>query len=344
MDLANAPGSPMELFVKPIVRQYHHKGLIWRAPEAEEVRSYELFFDLIYVGIIAISGDAAAEQATGEALLRFSITFILGWKIWSDVVQFVSWFDADDVYRRVSVLFLLVLLLGLTTNMAEFLGETYTPAISFYIAARLFTGISMAIYAYMLPLIRPALLNQIILIIVSVALWIGSTFVEDPHRQALIWTAIMLDLIGHVIVILVMRVMKKWFEFWPAINIEHRIERTNAFVSLVFGYSVVSLLYQSAVKMSLDAYFGKAVLGLVQAYCFNWLYFEIDSFNLRTHAIRRHMLSCESNIVSFLNTPILTTIVISAGVVHATLAFHPLVRDSRSSTRADCSNARHRVS
>lgn len=62
---------------------------------------------------------------------------------------------------------------------------------------------------------------------------------------------------------------KAWFdrvfEFYPAINIEHRTERMNAFVSLVFGniaaspnlsvtstkkqttgYSVYALLYQSA--------------------------------------------------------------------------------------------------
>ena len=82
-----------------------------------------------------------------------------------------------------------------------------------------------------------------------------------------------------------------WFEFFPAMNIEHKTERTNAFVTLVFGYSVVALLYQNNGSIGINAFFGKAVLGLIQAFSFNWLYFEIDAWNVHTHAIRRHFLS-----------------------------------------------------
>lgn len=56
------------------------------------------------------------------------------------------------------------------------------------------------------------------------------------------------------------------------------------------GYSVVALLYQSS-RNGIDAHYGKAALGLTQAFCFNWLYFEVDGSNLQTHAIRRHKLS-----------------------------------------------------
>lgn len=62
---------PLVLFKVPVVRQYFHKGILWRASTSEEVRSFELFVDLLYVGIIAINGDAAAESPTGEALLKF---------------------------------------------------------------------------------------------------------------------------------------------------------------------------------------------------------------------------------------------------------------------------------
>lgn len=83
----------------------------------------------------------------------------------------------------------------------------------------------------------------------------------------------------------------KWFEFSPAINIEHKTERTKAFVTLVFGYSVVALLFQDRAPYGINGFFGKAVLGLIQAFSFNWLDFEIDSWNLHTHAIRRHIVS-----------------------------------------------------
>jgi low temperature requirement protein LtrA len=145
-------GTFMRFYQKPIVRQYFHKGLLWRAKEAQEVASYELFIDLFYVGIIAITGDTAAEHPSGESLLRFVITFIMGWKFWSDISLLISWFDSDDVLRRCSVLFILTCLLGFTTNMAAAFESTWTPLVGFYLAARLFLTASMFWYAWSMPM------------------------------------------------------------------------------------------------------------------------------------------------------------------------------------------------
>lgn len=82
------------------------------------------------------------------------------------------------------------------------------------------------------------------------------------------------------------------FELYPAINIEHKSERTKQFVTLVLGYSVVGLLYQSSASFGLNAFFGKAVLGLVLAFAVNWIYFEIDGGKIHIHAIRRHVVTC----------------------------------------------------
>ena len=86
-------GQSMKFLNKPVIRQYLHKGLIWRASEMEEVASFELFVDLLYVGIIAINGDQAAEDPTGAALLHFCVTFILSWKLWSELTLVISWFE-----------------------------------------------------------------------------------------------------------------------------------------------------------------------------------------------------------------------------------------------------------
>jgi len=101
-----------KLYKKPIVRQYFHRGLLWRASQATEVAAYELFVDLLYVGIIAINGDNAAESPTGEELQRFAITFIMSWRIWSDLSVLVSWFATDDLIQRLSVLYIMACLVG----------------------------------------------------------------------------------------------------------------------------------------------------------------------------------------------------------------------------------------
>ena len=91
-DAERRKGKSIKFWAKPVVRQYWHKGLLWRASEVEEVASFELFIDLLYVGIIAVIGDKAAEDPTGFGFLRFAVTFILGWKMWSDLTQIISWF------------------------------------------------------------------------------------------------------------------------------------------------------------------------------------------------------------------------------------------------------------
>jgi hypothetical protein len=66
------------------------------------------------------------------------------------------------------------------------------------------------------------------LVTVSSAIWIGSIHVDVPNRYALIWIAILMDLLGHVPITLIMRAAQKsekpgfiakhlgkYFEFYP---------------------------------------------------------------------------------------------------------------------------------
>lgn len=179
--------------------------------------------------------------------------------------------------------------------------DTYVQLAGYYITARLFLALWAAVTAYLVPLIRGMMISQIIQYLVGVALWIGSTQVEYPKSLGLIIMALAVDICGSSVYITLFRYSKshntptaqriqKFYEFYPAINIEHKVERTNAFVCLVIGYGVVGVFYQNQ-GYGLNAFFGKAVLGLAQAYIFNWLYFDIDSGQLHSHAIRRRPMT-----------------------------------------------------
>lgn len=168
-------------------------------------------------------------------------------------------------------------------------------------------GVELPVQLVLIPgVVRGSMIGNGVITLIPTALWIGSIHVEEPGKQGLIWPAICLDLFGNILLVFVQRpspwlakrlpaFIKEKLEFFPGTNIEHRIERTNAFVTLVFGSCVLGLLYQSNVEFGINAFFGKAVLGLIQAFVFNWIYFEIDSFNLHTHAIRRHVFSGEQS-------------------------------------------------
>jgi low temperature requirement protein LtrA len=186
----------MSFWKRPAIRQYFHQGLIWRAEEKEEVAAFELFVDLLYVGIIAINGDRLAEDPTGMALLQFIITFVLSWKLWSELTQIVSWFETDDIFQRLCVLFFMACLTGFTLNIENAFGSTYTALIGFYLAQRFFQAIYFLWLAYLLPIIRGVMVGSVILILISATIWIGSIHVDGTQRLALIWVALPLELYG----------------------------------------------------------------------------------------------------------------------------------------------------
>ncbi|KAI9670122.1 MAG: hypothetical protein M1817_004459 [Caeruleum heppii] len=330
-DAERQRGTVVNFYQTPVVRQYFHKGLLWRASSSEEVASFELFVDLLYVGIIAVIGDTASEHPTGGTLLDFVIAFILSWKIWSDLTLITSWFETNDIFQRFCVLFVMACLFGLTTNIVDAPKHTYAQMIAFYLAARLFEAVYFVWISFIIPMMRAAILGNALAIVVPSALWIASIHVEEPQRQALIWIAIVLDLFGQSTLIIFVRGskifskklgkrMEELFDFYPAVNIEHKTERTNAFVTLVFGYSVVALLYQNRASLGLNAFFGKAILGLVQAFAFNWLYFEIDSFNLFQHAIRRSFIS--SMLWLIIHLPFIMSYILSASALSRLVVAH----------------------
>jgi low temperature requirement protein LtrA len=301
----------LKFWKRPVVRQYFHKGLLWRSKESGKVASFELFIDLLYVGIIGAIGDTASEDATALSLLHFTITYLIGWRMWTDVATIINWFEAGDVFQRLSILLYLACLLGFTINIASAFESTYTAMIAFYLAERMFQGLYFIWVTIIVPTVRGVMIGQAILIFFTCPLWIASVHTPYPGQLGLIFSALIIDIFGGTLFSYFMRAIQRMdlndtsrrsvrflalisshFDFYPAINIEHRVERNNAFVSLVFGYSVFTILYQNRFSSTTaNAIFGKACLLLIQAFAFNWMYFEIDLANLHVHAIRRHFIS-----------------------------------------------------
>ncbi|KAG4419008.1 hypothetical protein IFR04_007869 [Cadophora malorum] len=310
-EASNQAGMNMKFWKRPVVRQYFHKGLLWRSKASGEVASFELFIDLLYVGVIEAIGHTASEHATGSALLHYLVTYAMSAKMWVDITNMTNWFETGDIMQRLSILFFLLCLLGFTVNIANAFDTTYTATVAFYLGARLLQGVYFAWVAIWVPTVRGPMTLQSISVFVISAVWIASIHVKYPARLGLMIPAVLCDLFGSMCIALIMRTFQKFnvsesktrvsllmtrlsthFEFFPAFNIEHRVERNNTFIALVFGYSILAILYQNRYSVfASNAIFGKACLSLIQAFCFNWIYFEIDLLNMSVHAIRRHYVS-----------------------------------------------------
>ncbi|KAL8283608.1 hypothetical protein RQP46_005403 [Phenoliferia psychrophenolica] len=99
----------------------------------------------------------------------------------------------------------------------------------------------------------------------------------------------------------------------PAINIEHMIERNNAFITVVLGESVVSLLYVASTgTIGASRTFGRSALALTVTFIFNALYYSALSKRF-VHAIRRHWTT---NVVwDTLTWPISTALILASAAV-----------------------------
>lgn len=293
----------IKFYKRPVLRQYFHKGMLWRASGLEEVSSFELFVDLLYVGILEIIGERVSAVPTGEHFYRYVIFMALTWKIWNDLMMLISWFETDDLISKLFILLTIIALQGISFNMLEaFSGQTWAQLIVFYMIARGLAGCYCLLQSYFIPGLRAMAVCSVLSVLVPSALWTASIFVELPGRIALICVALTLDTIGLTWTIPLQRNastisarlavwVDKHFQLYPAINIEHKSERTKQFVTLVIGAQVLSLSFQSATAWGWNAFFGKAIMGLIQGFTINWIYFEVDGGHIGVHAIRRHVLS-----------------------------------------------------
>lgn len=104
------------LFKRPLIRQWVLQDKVYREVDDREPSQFELFFDLVMVGIIHKLADAAAEAATGLNVAKFILCFYPAWSIWTDVRSYINVSGTDDVWQRIYVLLIMILLSGYAAN------------------------------------------------------------------------------------------------------------------------------------------------------------------------------------------------------------------------------------
>ncbi|KAH7106780.1 hypothetical protein BKA62DRAFT_611499 [Auriculariales sp. MPI-PUGE-AT-0066] len=105
-----------DLIRPPTVRQWLVEGKIHREQFERQQSRFELFFDLVFVAFAHHLSDAAAESATGINFLRFVLTFYPAWSLWAEFRTFMNQSGTDDTVTRLTVLFLMAVLVGYSAN------------------------------------------------------------------------------------------------------------------------------------------------------------------------------------------------------------------------------------
>ncbi len=259
----------------------------WQPPrktsEREEERTVtflELFYDLVYVVVIAEISHGLAGHIGRQGFLEFVLLFVLVWVAWLNGSMYHDLHGNNDIRTRVFTF----LQMFTVAAMAVFAHNAFG-------AGSVGFALSFAAYQLILtylwwrtgvhdPLHRPLARPWVLTFLVSTVLFLASAFVPPPWRFYL-WS------IGLVLTVALPLVSFAWRPSDPEILAEQErsmqvspsaIERFGLFTIIVLGEVIVAVVRGVAGHHHLTWVVGlTAALGMLIAIGLWWLYFDFVS-------------------------------------------------------------------
>jgi low temperature requirement protein LtrA len=257
-------------------------SLLWRSPrsageiEGRRVDFLELFYDLIYVVIVAELAHLLAEHVNLEAYIEFIFLFILIWWLWVNAAVYHNLHGYDDLRTRVFAFMQMGILVVMTVFLHNALEETsYGFALSYAAFLSLLTFLWWRTGVHD-PTHRPQTIPYITTYPIAIILFIFSIFIPIPYRF-FIWIIALLEM---MIIPLIFSAIGERGEYMSRIDIASPSlrERFKLFTIIVFGETIVAVVAGLSRHHHLDITIGSiGALGLILAFCLWWIYFDASA-------------------------------------------------------------------
>lgn len=248
----------------------------WQAPllrrDAESgghrrVSWLELFFDLVFVALIAKLSHALGAHLNAAGVIAFVLTLLPVWWVWIAGVVYNERFETDDVRYR---LLMLSQLLGVAVMGVFVEGGVTDNNLAFslsYVATR-----GVAVLAWWRagqhnPQVKPIIAREVVGYSANLLLWTISAFLTGPLSLLLKAAGLLADLLTPALV------QRLNVGQLPKISTEKIAERFGLLVIIVLGESLVRALNGVTPESDLTAFLRLGV-GVVLAFSLWWLYFD----------------------------------------------------------------------
>ena len=266
--------SNLSLMTNSLKESNQSSGGRWRRPslrsssDEEQLRHaswIELFFDLVFVVVIAELSHTLEAHLSWTGFLQFAALFVPCWWAWTIFTFYVDRYDTADVVHRLLTLSGMLAVIFLAANVHNAFGNGSIGFAFAYVTLRSIVLILYVRAAYYVPVARTNVSLYLASYLPSTALWLGSIAVPEPTRYALWAVAMTIEL---AVPILGSRTLAKT----PA-HPSHLPERFGLFTLIVLGESVVSIASAMASGNWDRLPTIAAVGGFAIAACLWWLYF-----------------------------------------------------------------------
>ena len=239
--------------------------------EDRTVSSLELFYDLVYVVLVAQIAHTLAEDVSWSGVLDFAVVFGLIWIGWFNGTQFHELHGREDGRNR-SLIFLQM---GILAVLAVFAGHAASTdgepfAITYAILLAVLLCQWATVYRTDSPEYRPGAFRYLIGLVISIAAMLASSGMGDSGRLA-VWAAIVVGSVA-LVVFYILRTSDESL----GIRATHSMaERYGLFIIIVLGEVVFGVVDGLAGVDDLDLRtVATGVLGLSIAFGFWWTYFD----------------------------------------------------------------------
>lgn len=250
-------------------RTWWQKPRIRRDEERDRRVSWlELFYDLVFVVVIAELSHYLFEHLSWEGLGGFIFLFLPVWWVWVGAAIYNDRFETAGLEARVFTFLHLLTVSGLAIFTHDGLGKTSVGYALSYAAARGITTFLWLQAGYHEPIFRPTAVRYGIGFGTASGLFVLSAFISPPQRFVLWTMGLVIDFITPVFTF-------KHQAALPRFTSSRLPERFGLFVIIVLGESVVAVvngLAQLPEFSLLNAATG--ILGLTVAFGVWWMYFD----------------------------------------------------------------------
>ncbi|MGH3484650.1 MAG: low temperature requirement protein A [Nocardioidaceae bacterium] len=239
--------------------------------EDRTVSFLELFYDLVFVVLIAQIAHTLAEDVSWSGVLDFAVVFGLIWIGWFNGTQYHELHGRQDGRNR-SFIFLQM---GILTVLAVFAGHAATTdgtqfALTYAALLAVLVWQWTSVYRTDAPEYRSGALRYLIGLLVSIGAVLASSILEDTGRVA-IWAAVVVG----SIVLVVYYMLRTSDDSLGIRATDSMAERYGLFIIIVLGEVVVGVVDGLGGVDDLDfRTAATGVLGLSIAFGFWWTYFD----------------------------------------------------------------------
>ncbi|HEY9637531.1 MAG TPA: low temperature requirement protein A [Coleofasciculaceae cyanobacterium] len=238
----------------------------------------ELFFDLVFVFVIAELSHHLEEHLSIVGFLEFAALFVPCWWAWVLFTFYADRFDTDDVVHRLLMLTGMLAIAFLGVNIHNAFEDGSAGFALSYVTIRSIVLVLYARAARHVPVARASLKLYLTSYIPSTCLWLISIAVPEPFRY-LMWA------IAMVIELSVPIIGSRILRGTPS-HPSHLPERFGLFTMIVLGEAIVAVASGTVdTNWQLPSIMA-AVGGFVIAACLWWLYYNFLESSVVIRGIR----------------------------------------------------------